>query len=146
MAGFARETGTITHQFEPIHSIVLKDGKYLCGEVAKGLYADVESLYDNAYDVSRNNWPHVSGDLNLLQWFKDETNKLQVSPLHKERMIALAHNYGDFCGEAIETQSLRDCWLGSNLPGGTTASLQSLPNPDCAFQIIYLSPAHISTY
>jgi hypothetical protein len=116
----AKDTGTITWLPEDTHSIILKDGQHLEGKEALDLYTKVEKMLNNGTDYSRSHTARIPSDLSLMDWFRKKVKGLEVSQGEKDRMLQVVQNWGGYVGEPIETQSFKNCWLESSMPGGMT--------------------------
>jgi hypothetical protein len=117
----AKETGTVTYLPEDVHSIFLNDGKHLQGHEAWSLWTAVEDLVAEGIDFSRANTANISEQTSLMDWFSEKVNKLDVPCQQKDRMLQVVQDWGGYSGEAIETQSFKNCWLETNMPGGMSA-------------------------
>ena len=118
----AKETGTSTYLPEDVHSIFLKDGKHLQGEEALSLWTAVEDLIAEGVAFSRANTANISEETSLWDWFSDKVGKLDVHHQQKDRMLQVVQDWGGYTGEAIETQSFKNIWMETNMPGGMTDS------------------------
>lgn len=118
----AAETATITYLPEDVHSIFLKDGKQLQGDEARSLWTAVENLLAEGIDYSRTNKADISEETSLMDWFPEKVKNLNISSQQKARMLEVVHDWGGYSGEAIETQSLKNVWLETNMPGGMSSA------------------------
>jgi hypothetical protein len=80
----------------------------------------VEKMLNKGTDYSRLHIAHISSDLSLMDWFREKVKGLEVSESERDRMLQVVQNWGGYVGEPIETQSFKNCWLESNMPGGMT--------------------------
>jgi monoamine oxidase len=115
----AQETGTTTYLPEDVHSIFLKDGKHLQGEEALKLWTAVEDLISEGVNFSRTSSASISEKTSLWNWFSQRAEKLDVEDRERDRMLQVVHDWGGYAGESIETQSMKNLWMETNMPGGT---------------------------
>lgn len=118
----AAETATVTYLPEDVHSIFLKDGKHLQGYEAWNLWTAVEKLLAEGIDYSRTNNTIISEKISLMDWFSEKLKTLDVPCQQKARMLEVVQSWGGYSGEAIETQSFKNVWLETNMPGGTSSA------------------------
>lgn len=114
----AAETATVTYLPEDVHSIFLKDGKHLQGYEAWELWTAVENLITAGINYSRTNHANISEKINLMDWFAEKLKTIDIPCQQKARMLEVVHDWGGYSGEAIETQSFKNVWLETNMPGG----------------------------
>jgi hypothetical protein len=114
----ARLTKTATFLEEDTHSIFLKDGTYLQGNEARDLWLLTESLLDKAIAHSQTNVSDIDPNDSLWDWFKDEVIAQGFTADQQDRVLQVVQEWGGFVGEDIRSQSLKNLWLETSLPGG----------------------------
>ena len=114
-----QETDTITYLPEYVHSIFLKDGKHLQGEEALNLWTAAEDLVAKGVSFSCTNSANISEEISLWDWFSLHVERLDVDHQEKDRLLQVIYDWGGYTGESIETQSLKNLWMETNMPGGT---------------------------
>jgi len=114
----ARRTNTSTFGQEDIHSIFLGDGRYLSGEKAQRLYLRKEELFDQATAYSQENTNTIDPNVSLWDWYKQAVASQGLDHEEQDQLLQVGQDWGGYVGEAIETQSLRNLWMETSLPGG----------------------------
>jgi hypothetical protein len=117
--GLAKETNTSTYLPEDVHSIFLKDGENLQGKEALSVWTAVEDLLATGVSFSRTHSANISQDTSLWDWFSAQVDEMGTTQQQKDRMLQVVRDWGGYSGEDIATQSFKNLWMETNMPGGT---------------------------
>ncbi|MCJ1471022.1 hypothetical protein MMC07_009670 [Pseudocyphellaria aurata] len=116
----AHETKTIV--FTPSEqgkSLVFDEmGRVLSDSRGKEISRLVWGIIDDAFKHSSENSASIPPDRSLMDFFKIRVKEKNIDESTSKLVLQMAHIWGDYVGEPIETQSLKYMWLEECIDDG----------------------------
>lgn len=132
MLDLAKETGTITHNWDGRQCIYNQNGTALSEKEATDASETIWSIIGDGMEFSKQNSASISASKSLLDYIKEKTatlyadgeenphsKHLDEAAREKKRnlLLKIAEMWGAFVGSPLERQSLRFFWLEECIDG-----------------------------
>lgn len=108
----ANETHTAVFPPESERTCVYDEsGQLLTDERASEISEIVWGIIGDAFKHSNEYSTSIPPDMSLMDYFRLRVEQMKLDRLTSKLVFQMAHIWGDYVGEPIETQSLKYCWL-----------------------------------
>lgn len=103
-----------------------ESGHLLNHDKGKEISRLVWGILDAAFKHSNENSASIPPDRSLMDFFETKVKEKQLDESTSKQVFQMAHVWGDYVGEPIETQSLKYMWLEECIDDGILVSLKPL--------------------
>ena len=112
MVDLAEETSTAVFPPEEERSSVYDEsGQLLSDKKGLEISETVWGIIGEAFKYSNEHSGSIPPEMSLMDFFRNKVDDLKLDEPTAKLVLQMAHIWGDFVGEPIETQSLKYCWL-----------------------------------
>lgn len=127
----AQKTNTAVFSPELERTAVYDElGQLLSDERGIEITELVWKIIGEAFKYSNDESAAIPPDMSLMDFFETKIDEWKLDKATSKLVLQMAHRWGDYVGESIETQSLKYCWLEECLDES------KLPYPSSGFFFI----------
>lgn len=100
-----------------------ESGQLLTDTRASEISEIVWGIIGDAFRHSNDNSTSIPPEMSLMDFFRIRVEQSKLDESTSKLVLQMAHIWGDYVGEPIETQSLKYCWLEECLDESRSISL-----------------------
>ena len=117
-------TAVFSPEFERT-SVYDELGQLLSDERGIEITELVWKIIGDAFEYSNEETVSIPPDMSLMDFVKAKIKDWKLDEVTSKLVQQMAHRWGDYVGESIETQSLKYCWLEECLDESMISSMPS---------------------
>lgn len=121
IVAISEATETVLEDFEGNQALISTEGKAIDDALAAKISAVLWTTIEKAFEYSNTHKEIIPPERSLLDFFREEVEKTDLSTAEKELCIESCRLWGAYVGDPIERQSLKffcleECIDGSEYP------------------------------